>query len=145
MMHFWQSRHGDYYTIKIPYSIESSKQGFFPIAPFWKPQISYAWMSILKGWDLLLKGVRWRVGCGETITVWNDAWLPSPTQPRVSSQVVQGFEDIKVSDLIDPAIHKWDKNLLHGLFIPHEAELIASIPLCLNKVEDVVLLQVVTQ
>ncbi|KAK7829477.1 hypothetical protein CFP56_029422 [Quercus suber] len=45
---------------------------------------------------------------------------------------------MKVSELIDPATHKWDQNLLHGLFIPHEAELIASIPLCLNKVEDVV-------
>ena len=51
---------------------------------------------------------------------------------------VQGFEDMKVSNLIDPTTHKWDQNLLHGLFTPHEAELIASIPLCLNKVEDVV-------
>ena len=45
---------------------------------------------------------------------------------------------MKVSDLIDPATNKWDQNLLHGLFIPHEVELITSIPLCLNKVEDVV-------
>ncbi|XP_065634109.1 uncharacterized protein LOC136069474 [Quercus suber] len=99
---------------------------------------SYAWRSILKGRDLLLKGVRWRVGCGEAISVWNDAWLPSTTQPRVSSLVVQGLEGIKVLDLIDPPANKWDQNLLHGLFIPHEAELIASIPLCLNKVKDVV-------
>ena len=99
---------------------------------------SYAWRSILKGRDLLLKGVRWRVGCGEDISVWNDAWLPSPTQTRVNSHVVQGFEDMKVSELINPVTHKWDQNLLHGLFTPHEAELIASIPLCLNKVEDVV-------
>ena len=99
---------------------------------------SYAWRSILKGRDLLLKGVKWRVGCGEDISVWNDAWLPSPTQTRVSSHVVQGFEDMKVSELIDPVTHKWDQNLLHGLFTPHEAKLIASIPLYLNKVEDVV-------
>ena len=42
---------------------------------------SYAWRSILKGRDLLLKGVSWKIGCREAISVWNDAWLPSPTQP----------------------------------------------------------------
>ena len=51
---------------------------------------------------------------------------------------VQGFEDMKVSNLIDPTTYKWDQNLLHGIFAPHEAKLIASIPLCLYKVEDVV-------
>ena len=70
--------------------------------------------------------------------MWNDAWLPSPTLTRVSTHVVQGFENMKVSELINLATHKWDKNLLHGLFTPHKVELIASIPLCLNKVEDVV-------
>ncbi|XP_050251971.1 uncharacterized protein LOC126698639 [Quercus robur] len=44
---------------------------------------------------------------------------------------------MKLSELIDPVTHKWDQNLLHGLFTPHEAELIASIPLCLTKVKDV--------
>lgn len=26
---------------------------------------SYAWHNILKGCDVLLKGAKWRVGCGE--------------------------------------------------------------------------------
>ena len=30
---------------------------------------SYAWRSILKGRDVLLKGVRWRVGSGDSISV----------------------------------------------------------------------------
>nr|POE50682.1 putative ribonuclease h protein [Quercus suber] len=59
-------------------------------------------------------------------------------QTWVSSHVVQGFEDMRVSELIDPVSRKWDQNLLHGLFTPHEAEIIASIPLCLTKEEDVV-------
>ena len=118
------------------------KARFFPncsiLEALYSNTESYAWRSILKGRDLLLKRVRWRVGCGEAISVWKDAWLPSTTQPWVSSPIVQGFEGMKVSDLIDPATNKWDQNLLHGLFIPHEVELITSIPLCLNKVEDVV-------
>ena len=99
---------------------------------------SYAWHSILKGQDLLLKGAWWRVGSGDTISVWNDAWLPSTTHPRIEAQVVPGFEDMKVSTLIDLATKKWDLNMLNGLFTTQEVELISSIPLCPNVVEDVV-------
>ena len=99
---------------------------------------SKPWHSILKGRDLLLKGARWRVGSGEAISVWNDAWLPSTTHPRIEAQVVPGFEDLKVSALIDPAMKKWDLNMLNGLFTTQEVELISSIPLCPNVVEDVI-------
>ena len=78
------------------------------------------------------------MGCGDAISVWNDAWLPSKTHPRIESQVVSGFEEMKVSALIDPITKKWDSNMLNGLFTPQEAELILSIPLCPNAVEDIV-------
>nr|POF21494.1 putative ribonuclease h protein [Quercus suber] len=45
---------------------------------------------------------------------------------------------MKVSALIDPTTKKWDLNMLNGLFPPQEIELISSIPLCPNAVEDVV-------
>ena len=77
---------------------------------------SYAWQSILKGRDVLLKGARWRVGSGESISVWLDAWLPSLEHPRIQSPIVVGFEDIKVQDLIDPVTHSWDDCLIQGLF-----------------------------
>nr|POE48252.1 putative ribonuclease h protein [Quercus suber] len=70
--------------------------------------------------------------------VWNDAWLPSKDHPRIESQVVTGFEEMKVSALIDPQTKKWDSNRLNGLFTPQEVELIQSIPLCPNAVEDTV-------
>ena len=77
---------------------------------------SYAWHSILKGRDLLLKGARWRVGSGDIISVWNVAWLPSTTHSRIEAHVVPGFKDMKVSTLIDLATKKWDSNMLNGLF-----------------------------
>ena len=46
---------------------------------------SYAWHSILKGRDVLLKGAKWRVGCGKSISVWLDAWLPPLDHPRILS------------------------------------------------------------
>nr|POE68397.1 putative ribonuclease h protein [Quercus suber] len=45
---------------------------------------------------------------------------------------------MKVSALIDPTTRKWDLNMLYGLFTTQEIELILSIPLCPNAVEDVV-------
>ena len=75
---------------------------------------------------------------GDAISVWNDAWLPSTAHPRIEAQVVPGFEDMKVSALIDLATKKWDLNMLNGLFTTQEVELISSIPLCPNAVEDVV-------
>ena len=62
----------------------------------------YAWHSILKGCDVLLKGVRWKVGSGESIGVWLDSWLPSFEHLRVLSPIVHGFKEARVADLIDP-------------------------------------------
>ena len=90
---------------------------------------SHAWHSILKGRDVLLKGARWRVGCGEDISIWNDTWLPSQENPRVLSDIVPGFEDSRVADLINPSTRTWDVNLVHGLLSPEEAALVLSIPL----------------
>ncbi|KAL4600689.1 hypothetical protein ACB092_11G216400 [Castanea dentata] len=96
----------------------------------------HAWHSILKGRDVLLKGARWRVGCGEAISIWNDAWLPSLEHPQIRSNIVPGFEDGKVSDLINPFTRQWDLNLVHGLLSPEEAVLVISIPLSGTPVED---------
>ena len=100
---------------------------------------SYAQRSILRGRDVLLQGARWRVGSGELISVQNDAWLPSNDHPKILSQVVPGFEDAKVSDLIDPVQRRWETDLIRGLFLPEEVELILSIPLTYHPTEDKVI------
>ena len=97
---------------------------------------SYAWQSILKWHEVLLKGAKWRVRSGEPINVWLDAWLPSLDQPRIQSPIVEGFEKIKVHDLIDPVTHNWDDSLIRGLFNTQEVCLIKSIPLWPTPVAD---------
>ena len=42
---------------------------------------SYAWKSSLKGRNVLMEDLRWRVGDGESINVWEDSWLPSESFP----------------------------------------------------------------
>ena len=85
------------------------------------------------------RGARWRVGCGDNISVWNDAWLPSLDHPTVQSPVVEGFQEARVVDLINPVSHRWEPELIKGLFTPQEAELILSIPLSQNQTKDKVI------
>ena len=54
--------------------------------------MSYTWRSILKGVDLLKKGVIKRVGDGASINIWHDPWLPqnwsrNPITPRGNALV----------------------------------------------------------
>ena len=84
----------------------------------------------------MLKGAKRRVGSGESINVWLDAWLRSLDHPWMQSPIVEGFEDIKVQDLIDLVTHSWDDCLLRGLFNTQEVSLIKSIPLLPTPVVD---------
>nr|POF15060.1 hypothetical protein CFP56_45280 [Quercus suber] len=73
------------------------------------------------------------------IPMQNDPLSFNTDCPRVRSQVVAGFEEAKVSELIKPITRRWDTNLLHGLFHPSEVDLILSIPLSPIPVEDKVI------
>ena len=61
--------------------------------------------------DVLLKGAKWRVGCGKSISVWLDAWLPPLDHPWILSPQVEGFVDLKVFVLIDLDSKSWDDSL----------------------------------
>ena len=65
-----------------------------------------------------------------------DAWPPHCDHLGILSPMVEGFEEIRVIDLIDPEVRQWDLNLLNGLFNPNEVELIRSIPLRHVLIED---------
>lgn len=82
------------------------------------------------------RGARWKVGYGDNISVWNDAWLPSLDHPTVQLLAMEGFQEARVVDLINPVSHKWKPELIKCLFTPQEAELILSIPLSQNLIED---------
>ena len=97
---------------------------------------SYAWRNILKGRDVLIEGLRWRVGDGACIKFWTDPWLPSEFLPFVSSQVATGLENQCVSALIKPGTNEWNSELLQQLFSARDISLIESIPLSSKQVED---------
>lgn len=96
-----------------------------------KKFMSYSWRSILKGLQLLKKGIIWRVGDGLNINIWDDPWLP-----RKNSRYVETRRNdmvlTKVNELIDPISGQWNETLVDGIFCPEDAQCIKCIPICGN-------------
>jgi hypothetical protein len=64
-----------------------------------KEGMSYTWRSILKGLELLKKGVVWRVGNGESIKIWED---PLPCGVTRRPITLRGGNILtRVADLVD--------------------------------------------
>ena len=60
---------------------------------------SFIWRSILRGRQIILKGLRWRIGSGENAQVYRSNWLPRPTTFRpISPRTL--VVDAKVAKLI---------------------------------------------
>ena len=97
---------------------------------------SFAWKSILKGREVIKKGVQWRVGTGSLIRIYHENWLPDLYSKSVVSPRDFLGSDARVSVLIDNDHRCWMKETIDNIFLPHEAALILSIPLSLRTCED---------
>ena len=97
---------------------------------------SFAWKSILKGREVIKKDIQWRVGSGALIRIYHDNWLPDLFNKCVVSPRSFLGIDARVSVLIDKDNRCWMKETIDNLFLPHEAELIQSIPISLSSCED---------
>ena len=99
------------------------------------PKCSYAWKSILQAREVIHNGAVWRVGNGQLIDIWNHRWL-SKTTPRqiVSPRPTANLK--KVSDLILPNSKQWNLDLIDGVFLPWEAEVIKGIYVLEDNSDD---------
>ncbi|KAA3488698.1 reverse transcriptase [Gossypium australe] len=46
----------------------------------------FTWWIILGARNILEQGTRWKIGNGQMVNIWNDAWLSSPREGRVKIQ-----------------------------------------------------------
>ena len=97
---------------------------------------SYAWKSILQGCDVIKRGACWRIGDGKKIKVWHHAWLPTKPPTRILSPVLEGWEEATIDKLINEDSRTWDEDVINGIFVPEEADLIKSISLSRYPTED---------
>ena len=79
---------------------------------------SYTWRSIFNSLEVLRCGIRWSVGNGRLIHIWDDKWLPSPTTYKVISPPYTFDNYPMVSSLIDPVTRWWNPRTIHALFLP---------------------------
>jgi hypothetical protein len=99
-----------------------------------KRGMSYTWRSILKGIDLLNKGIIWRVGNGNKINIWNDPWIPRGITRRVIYRKKRNIINL-VRDLIDPTTNTWDVQMLNQTLEKEDVQAVLQIPV-FNQFED---------
>ena len=85
---------------------------------------------------LVKKGIRWNVGNGDSIRVWGDKWLPSPSTFRITSPRQLLHVETRVSELISLDVAAWKTQIIDAILLPYEAEFIKSIPLSSRLPED---------
>lgn len=78
-----------------------------------KGGMSYIWRSVVRGVDLLKKGIVWRVGDGRNLKIWSNPWLPredtrKPVTPR------RGCMLTDVDELTDLGTGWWDTDFGKG-------------------------------
>ena len=81
-----------------------SKEKYFPSEDYLSSNLGYnpsfVWKSIWSAKEVVKLGYRMRIGSGEITSVWNDPWVRHLPNFRVQSIIMQGLEDMKVSDLL---------------------------------------------
>ncbi|XP_075670045.1 uncharacterized protein LOC142639793 [Castanea sativa] len=93
----------------------------------------YAWRSILKGREVIMRGMRWRIGDGNSVRIYHDKWLPATEHGRVFSPVSNSNSEALVSTLIDHETCSWREAEVDRLFLPMEASIIKAIPLSFSN------------
>uniref|UniRef100_A0A2N9HR00 RRM domain-containing protein n=1 Tax=Fagus sylvatica TaxID=28930 RepID=A0A2N9HR00_FAGSY len=94
-----------------------------------KTRGSYAWQSIMKSREVLIKGGAWRVGDGRKIKIWKNRWLLEDNHRSIITHGPQLLQECTVDQLILQQKMEWDTTLIDKLFLPYDAEAIKSIPL----------------
>ena len=97
---------------------------------------SFAWKSILKARELVKRGLKWRIGNGSQVRIFQDAWLPGSRQGKALSLALESHANAMVSSLINHVDRYWKVAEIDSLFLPEEAAIIKAIQLSLFDRDD---------
>ncbi|KAM6564495.1 hypothetical protein CsatB_024493 [Cannabis sativa] len=98
---------------------------------------SLTWRSIVWGKELLVKGLRWRVGTGTQINCKTDPWLPGHTDFTPFS-FIGTDSSLQVADLIN-SHRQWDFSAVAANFGQADIDRILSIPLSIFPKADILI------
>ncbi|XP_021722780.1 uncharacterized protein LOC110690263 [Chenopodium quinoa] len=91
---------------------------------------SYSWTSIWSSKPLFQEGLIWRVGKGDQINIWDDAWVADELGSKIVSKKIANVE--KVKDLIDLDSGEWKHDFISENFCDRDVKCILSIPLSMR-------------
>ncbi|XP_019168955.1 PREDICTED: uncharacterized protein LOC109164864 [Ipomoea nil] len=106
-------------------------QDFLTVPP--QTNASWGWKGILKGRDILRKGICWKVGTGESLNVWKDPWVgtvPLADIPGVS--IPPSLLNLQVNNLIKED-KTWDLTEVQDYLPDSVTNSIRAIPIALTE------------
>ncbi|XP_062028922.1 uncharacterized protein LOC133744912 [Rosa rugosa] len=93
---------------------------------------SACWRGIFSAKETIAKGLRWQIGDGSSVRIWEDPWIPRPYLFRPLRFTVTPHS--QVSELIQNG--EWNRELVTEIFSPEDALLMLSLPLSNSRVVD---------
>ena len=85
---------------------------------------------------ILQTGHCWRVGNGVSINTLKDKWLPNFPTNKVLNPIQANWDELLVSELINPELNVWRYEDIQTIFHSEEANAICQIPLSKRCVAD---------
>ncbi|XP_009348699.1 uncharacterized protein LOC103940329 [Pyrus x bretschneideri] len=95
---------------------------------------SWGWKSILQGHRILERGLKWRVGDGQSIRIVHDPWIPKLCAFHIRSRHAE--MPVMVGELFEHSMGSWKKELVLNYFEEEEAKLILGLPISLGGCHD---------
>ena len=99
---------------------------------------SLAWKDILKGHDVVRKGMKLRIGNGSFVRIYQDCWLLDSLHGGVLSALGDYNPEAMVSNLIDQESHCWRDSTIDRFFQPHVTNAIKAIMLTPSNQKDTI-------
>lgn len=98
---------------------------------------SFIWRSIVKAKQLLLAGIRWRIGRGDNIQIMDQPWLMEEDNPFITSNS-QSLEGKTLDSLFVAGQRQWDVNFIREHFNVRDQGCIFNISLNNSNNEDMI-------
>ena len=99
-----------------------------------KDNSSRIWKSLMGAREEVQRGVRKKIGNGNSTRIWEDAWIQDGKESKLDSPKPPGCKISKVSELISN--FRWNLQLIFRTFSTREAGKIIKIPVRLTGRPD---------
>lgn len=116
------------------------KAKYYPKSGFLEAKLghnpSYVWRSIHASQVVVRRGLRWRIGNGNSINVWTHPWLRNDAYTHVTTDMIAGREEMRVAELMNETTGTWNIALIRQMFNHRDAAEIRRLPINLLNRED---------